>query len=409
MTGEIIKTSRCCMIVYATYPLAETRVQREAEVLLQHGYEVDVICLRLPDDLPVDAYKGVRIFREKYRFPLLGSKESGLRGKFLNYLRFFFSAAIRVAQLHREHKYDVIQVHNLPDFLVFSAIIPKLQGVPVILDLHDLMPEFFAGRFKDRMPWIAKLINWQERLSCRFADQVITVSEHWRQALIKRGVPAEKCSVVMNVADDKIFFPGADESTRSPRTDQFSLIYHGSIHERYGLNLAVEAIDQVRADIPDIHLTLIGHGDYLPHIVDMVEERGLNSYVTIDSLHLAEELPALIRRCDLGVVPYQNDVFTDGLLPTKLMEYAALGMPAIASRTTAIQAYFQDTNTEFFEPGNVNDLALQIRSLHGSPERVKELSLGSQKFNQRYNWSKVGADYVALVEQVRQRNDSKRR
>lgn len=401
---EKLNSKRCCMIVYAIYPLAETRVQREAEVLLRNGYDVDVICLRLPDDLSVDSYKGVRIFHEKYQFPFIDSKKSGLSGRLLNYFRFFLSAAIRVTRLHLENKYDVIQVHNLPDFLVFSAFIPKILGVPIILDLHDLMPEFFAGRFKERMSFVAKLVTWQERISCKFADHVITVSEHWRQALIKRGVPEQKCSVIMNVADDKIFAPCKEENHRQPGSEQFRIIYHGSIHERYGLDLAVEAVDQLRNEIPNIHLTLIGHGEFLPHIAQMVEERGLKQFVTLDSLHLAEELPGIIRSCDLGVVPYQNDVFTDGLLPTKLMEYAALGLPAIASRTTAIQAYFHDTNTEFFEPGNVDDLAERIRYLYDNPVRLAELARGSQKFNLRYNWSKVGGEYVALVEQVRQRN-----
>lgn len=395
---------RCCMIVYAIYPLGETRVQREAEVLMKNGYEVDVICLRLPNDLPIDLYKGVRIFREKYRFPFLDPTKAGLKARFLNYIRFFFSAAYRVAQLHAENRYDVIQVHNLPDFLVFCAFIPKLQGVPIILDLHDLMPEFFAGRFKSRMPLLARFITWQERLSCQFANHVITVSEHWRQALIKRGVPEHKCSTVMNVADDTIFFPCDKKDHDQNRADQFRLIYHGSIHERYGLDQAVMAVDQVRKDIPNIHLTLIGHGEFLPRIVEMVEERGLDQYVTIEGLRLAEELPDIIRSCDLGIVPYQNDVFTDGLLPTKLMEYAALGLPALASRTTAIQGYFSNTNTEFFEPGNVDDIVRGIRYLYANPLRLAELARGCQKFNQRYNWSKVGADYVTLVEQVRQKN-----
>jgi glycosyltransferase involved in cell wall biosynthesis len=401
---EYQKPKRYCMIVYAIYPLAETRVQREAEVLLRNGYAVDVICLRLPGDLPIDNYKGVRIFREKYRFPWLRSKKAGLRGRFFDYIRFFFSAGFRVTKLHLKNRYDIIHVHNLPDFLVFCALIPKIMGVPIILDLHDLMPEFFAGRFKTKMPFLARLIKWQERQSCRFADQVITVSEHWRQALIQRGVPELKCSVVMNVADDTIFTPCERGKTLPPRSDQFRLIYHGSIHERYGLNLAVEAVDQIKEEIPNIHLTLIGHGEYLPHIVRMVEERKLSHYVTIESLHLVEELPDIIRACDLGVVPYQNDVFTDGLLPTKLMEYAAVGLPAVAARTTAIQAYFSDTNTEFFEPGSALDLAKQIRYLHDNPERLTELSRGSQKFNQRYNWTKVGAEYVTLVEQVRRGN-----
>jgi glycosyltransferase involved in cell wall biosynthesis len=397
------KLKRCCMIVYAIYPLAETRVQREAEILLRNGYEVDVICLRLPNDLKVASYKGVRIFREKYRFPFHNSKKTSLTGKFLNYIRFFFSATARVTKLNFKHKYDIIQVHNLPDFLVFSAFIPKMMGVPIILDLHDLMPEFFAGRFKSRMSILAKIVKWQERVSCKFADHVITVSEHWRQALIKRGVSEHKCSAILNVADNQIFFPKSNGNGHHPDPDQFRLIYHGSIHERYGLDLVVMAVDQLREEIPNIHFTLIGNGDFLPQVAKLVEERELCKYVSMDTLRLAEELPDIIRSCDIGVVPYKDDVFTDGLLPTKLMEYAALEMPAIASRTTAIKAYFSDTNTEFFEPGNVDDLVEKIRYLHNDRERLAELSLGSQKFNQLYNWSKVGSEYVELVRRLQKK------
>jgi glycosyltransferase involved in cell wall biosynthesis len=178
------------------------------------------------------------------------------------------------------------------------------------------------------------------------------------------------------------------------------LIYHGSIVHRYGLDLALRAIDQVRQDIPNIHLTIVGGGHYKPTLIQMIQELGLSRHVTVDKLHIVEELPGIIRTADLGVVPYRNDVFTDGLLPTKLMEYAALGLPAIAARTTAIEAYFKDTMVGFFEPGDVDDLVRCIRVLYKNPERLAELAQGCQKFNQRYNWSKIGAEYAALVEHL---------
>jgi glycosyltransferase involved in cell wall biosynthesis len=113
-----------------------------------------------------------------------------------------------------------------------------------------------------------------------------------------------------------------------------------------------------------------------------------------------EELPEIIGAADIGVVPYRDDVFTDGLLPTKLMEYAALGLPALAARTTAIEACFRDTMVEFFEPDDVNDLARCIRLLYNGSERMAELREGSKEFNQRYNWPRISAEYVALVERL---------
>jgi glycosyltransferase involved in cell wall biosynthesis len=391
------------MIVFARYPLGETRVQREAEALVNHGYEVDVISLRAPDDAPVvDSHRGVRVFREPFHFPVRLSAGMREAQQFLNYLRFFAAAAFRVARLHRQKPYDTIQVHNVPDFLVFCALVPKLKGVPVLLDLHDLMPELYAGRLggsRNSLP--GRVILWQERQSCRFADHVITVSEHWRQALIGRGVPTQKCSVVMNVADPNIFHPLEGERPRLLDGSGLHMIYHGTIVNQYGLDLVLRAINQVRGDLPNVHLTLLGRGPHMPVLAQMVQELGLHEHVTLrDEIRPAEELPDIIRAADVGVVPYRNDVFTDGLLPTKLMEYAALGLPAIAARTAAIEAYFRDSMVEFFEPCDVDDLARCIRTLAGRPERLAELREGSEKFNQRYNWTRMGAEYAALVERL---------
>ena len=290
----------------------------------------------------------------------------------------------------------------MPDFLVFCALMPKLLGVPIILDMHDLMPEFYAERFGQTESFVARLIRFQERLACRFADHVITVSELWRQALIRRGLPENKCSVVMNVADESIFHPSEQVRFQPHNENSFRLIYHGTFVERNGLDLAIQAIDRARHDIPGIHLSLIGNGEYLLLMVRMIEELKLDRHVTIDGLHLAEELPEIIMSCHLGVVPIRNNVFTDTALSTKLMEYAALGLPVIAARTTANQAYHSDSNVEFFEPGDVDDLVRCILKLYHNPDRMAELARGSKKFNQRYNWTKISAEYVALVDGLRE-------
>lgn len=392
---------RHCMVVFAPYPLGETRVQREAEALVRNGYDVDVICVRLPGESPVDEYKGVKIYREKYRLPIALAKGGGLTEEFLKYIRFFLSAGIRVTRLHFKKKYATIQVHNLPDFLVFCALIPKLMGVPIVLDLHDLMPELYAGHFGWEKSLAVRLVRFQEHLACRFADHVITVTELWRQALIRRGVPENKCSVVMNVADESIFHPSEQARLQPHNGESFRLIYHGTFVERNGLDLAIQAVDRVRSDIPGIHLSLVGRGEYLPHMTRMIEEHGLSLHVSIDDLHLAEDLPGIILSCHLGIAPIRSDVFTDTALSTKLMEYAALGLPAIAARTTANQVYFSGTNVEFFESGNVDDLVRCILLLYHNPDRLTELARGCQKFNEQYNWTKIGAEYVALVDRLR--------
>jgi glycosyltransferase involved in cell wall biosynthesis len=157
----------------------------------------------------------------------------------------------------------------------------------------------------------------------------------------------------------------------------------------------------VRDDCPNIHLTILGKGSHIPTLAKLVQELDLEEHVVLrDEIRPVEELPAIIGAADIGIVPYRDDVFTDGLLPTKLMEYAALGLPAIAARTTTIEACFNDTMVEFFEPGSVGDLARCIRLLYNDSERLAELREGSTKFNQRHNWPDISAEYAALVDRL---------
>lgn len=390
---------RHCMIVHAYYPIGEPRVQREAEALIDNHYQVDVICLCQPGEPRRAIVNDVNIYRQ----PIHRHKGKGLGVQFLEYLAFFFMASWRLVALYFQRHYNVIQVHNLPDFLVFAALLPRLLGARVILDLHDLMPEFYASRFQNGMKkWQEWLIRWQELASCRFADHVITVTEPWRQTLIERGtVPANKCSVVMNLADTRLFRRDRVSSQRS-EDGRFHLFYHGTLARRYGIDLALLAINQLRCELPDLHLTIHGRGEYLGELQTLAKELGLGECVHFSTGYMPmEELPALIATADLGLIPYRRDVFTDGILPTKLMEYAALGVPAIAARTSAIEAYFDETTVQFFTPGDLDDLTRCIRELYHDRPRLAALSKNTEQFNQRYSWTVQSADYVRLVDTLR--------
>jgi len=385
---------RHCMVVHAYYPLTETRVRREAEGLVRSGYEVDVVCPRQPGEPARERYRGVEV----HRLPARIDKRS-LARQFLGYVHFFVLATIWVARLHRRRRYSTVQVHNLPDFLVFCAIVPKLQRVPVILDLHDLMPEFFAGRFgTGKRRFLSRVVAFQERAACRFADHVITVSHHWRDTLVRRGVGASKCSVVMNVADESVFTPVPRPVARSGR---FELVYHGTVAYRYGLDLVLEAIARLKDRVPALHLTVIGRGDQMADLVALRERLGIGRHVDLrDEYVVADQLPAILGPAALGVVAYRNDVFTDGLVPTKLMEYAVMGIPCVASRTTAIAAYFDGAMVDFCEPGAPDALARAIERLYADPVRRRRLSRNARRFTERYNWERIGAEYVQLVSKL---------
>jgi glycosyltransferase involved in cell wall biosynthesis len=397
------KAQRHCMVVHAYYPLGETRVQREAEALTENGIRVDLICLRGQGQPAREVINHVKI----HRVPVRRRNWKGITGQFLEYLAFFLFSGMRLARLHIQNPYHIVQIHNLPDFLVFTAILPRIMGARIILDLHDLMPEFYASRFgiKHHAIW-SRLVRRQEAISCRFAHHIITVTEFWRRSLIQRGIPVDKCSVVMNTADGRIFKPGR-YSIRSGDKPGLTLLYHGNISHRNGIDLIIQAIAILKKEAPDIDLIIHGGGDYLEELSSLGHKLGVISRIHFSrDLVPVEELPLIITRADVGIVSIRSDVFTDGILPTKLMEYAALGMPAVAARTSTISDYFDESMVEFFEPGDADGLAEAVRRLYFDRRRLRELSDNILSFNRRYCWDKQKADYIAMIRDLAVRKKS---
>jgi len=386
------------MVVHAYYPLGEVRVEREARALLQAGYEVDVICLQDKGDPPTDFIDGIQI----YRLPVKRHRGKGIRVQMLEYISFFVLAFIKLTGLHFRKRYSSVQVHNLPDFLVFTALVPRLTGAAVLLDLHDLMPEFFAANNDSGMDALpVRLLKFQEKMACAFASHVITVTELWKETLARRSAPASKISVVMNVADPGIFDRTVLPDRSNSSNGHFNIIYHGTITYRYGPDILLRAIDLLRNDIPSIHATIHGRGEFLEELKQLAQTLDLGSHVSFSDQYVpTSELSKMILGSDVGVVPYRRNVFTDGILPTKLMECVALGVPVIASRTPVIQVYFDDSMVQYFSPGEVEELANEILELYKDRARLGQIAENAERFNQKYNWASIASDYVALVNRL---------
>ncbi len=386
------RSLRHCMIVDNSYP--DIRVEREARALVARGHEVDVICARLEDEPRHEVIDGVRV----HRVPVRRQRGMGLRRQLTEYLSFGAWAAAELLRLQLRRRYDVVQAHNVPDFLVFAALPARLVGTQVMLDLHDLMPEFYASRFGGAMDGrMVRIVRWQERLSIGFADHILTVTDLWRDSLIARGVAPDKVDVVMNAPDETLFAPRPPTTGGKPPV---TVIYHGTLTHRYGIDLLVRAIDLARRRVP-LRLILHGRGEMLPQIESLVAELELQDVVSLSiALVPTAELARTIATADIGVVPNRNDVFTDGILPTKLMEYAALGVPAVVARSSATCAYFNDQMVRYVEAGDVNAMADAIVELANDPELRLRLATNAQEFTRAHPWTDEAARYVAIVERL---------
>ncbi len=391
---------RIAMMTYSTYPV-DARVRREAEALASRGDEVDVICLQLPGEALEEVAGGVRIYRHR-----MGGKYRGenLLIYLLRYLRFFLHCFWMISRLHLGRRYQVVQAHTMPDFLVFAALIPKLLGAKIILDVHDLMPELFMSKFGvTRRNLLIRLICAVERASIRFADRAIAVHEPHLDALVSHGNPREKFITLLNLMDEKLLSRQAAAPEKLPpngSNNHFTLIYHGSIEKRYGLDAALRAVARLKPKIPGLKFLVIGTGDNLDPLVRLAGELGLDCVHFSRAIFPMEELIPVIRRADLGVIPIVVDAFTRYGVPTKLYEYVALGVPVVITRLPAVQAYFSEDMLSFVESGNDRELADRILELYRDPQKRRRMAQQANRFNERYNWNSQKRKYLDFIDSL---------
>jgi glycosyltransferase involved in cell wall biosynthesis len=261
-------------------------------------------------------------------------------------------------------------VHSPPDFLVYVAAVPRLLGARVVFDVHDRVPELYAERFSKR-PAAIRALEAVERAAVRFASRVITVHDPYAQRLAQPKLPAGQIHVIFNSADERLFHRAAASGHRDAaelERDGVRLLHHGTLMERYGVDILVEAVHRLALPPQKLRLDILGEGDLMPRLRSMVHELGLDGQVFLHGYMPLDVMAEWIQRADLCIVPNRQSAFTDGILPTKLLEYVAMGRPVVVSRTQIVAQYFRDESLCYVPAGDPDALARAIGAFLEDPK-----------------------------------------
>jgi glycosyltransferase involved in cell wall biosynthesis len=167
------------------------------------------------------------------------------------------------------------------------------------------------------------------------------------------------------------------------------------VTRRLGIDLAIDAVGVLKNRIPDIRLHLWERGgDYLKQLWSQQDELGAESFVVIHPVVPIEEIPGVMISMDIGIIPYGNSAANQVMLPVKMMEYVALGIPVVAPRLRAIQHYFNDRMVSFYEPGNVEQMADAIWRLYLDENLKKSQVRSARGFLEEYGWEKKSAEFI---------------
>ena len=382
------------MLTHSHYE-SDNRVMRYAETLAARGDQVDVLALRRNASDPAEEMiRGVHLLRIQRRHTKVQGKEVSY---LLPTLLFTWRSFWRFRRLQARGPYDLIHAHNLPDFVVFAAAVPKRRGARVILDLHDLVPEFYLSRFKKSLTdFSVRLLLFTERLSARFADHVIVSNDLWLERVALRSKPAPHSSVFVNYVDEAIFHT----SHRAPRKNVFVVLFPGGLQWHQGVDLAVRAVARVATRRPEIEFRIYGDGHMKDDLVQLARELGVTDRVHFFEPVPVHQVPTLMAEADLGVVPKRADVFGNEAYSTKIMEFLSAGVPAVVARTRIDSYYFNDSLVRFFEPGSEVDLAAQIEYMMFHPELRDQFIANGLRHAALNGWNTKKADYLGLVDNL---------
>ena len=389
---------RVGMITHSFYE-SDNRVIRYAESLVERGDIVEVFALRRAAEMPKEeVINGVRVFRLQSRF---GKKQQSKSSYFWPLLQFLLISSWWITRRHWRMRYDLVHVHNIPDFLVFAAWYPKLTGAKVILDIHDIVPEFFASKFNaSEDSFLVWGLKWIERLSAAFANHIILSNHLWLDKYVARSTHRKKCSVFINYVDTGIFYPLPDRKT----SGKLVVLFPGGLQWHQGVDIAIRAFEQLLRRLPQAEFHIYGDGNMKPKLISLVEEMRLNGRVHFFQPLNLREIASVMANADLGVVPKREDSFGNEAYSTKIMEFMASGVPVVVSKTKIDSFYFNDSVVRFFESGNENDLAGAMGELLSQPELRRSLVTRANEYVASNNWAKHKAGYLQLVDSLCARN-----
>ncbi len=382
------RRARICFIRMNYFP-EEAHVRKNAEALTEAVYDVDIICLRQKGEKAREDYGSGRI----YRLPLSHKRSGALRYLF-EYAAFFAMAFWLVTFLDVRRPYKIIETYNVPDLIVFVALVPRLLGAKLVHYMFEATPEMYADRF-DLKPGglVERSLRWIERISVRFAHKSIVEGPYEREMRGLRGVDVDRIGVVMNVPEGHLFEPRAQAEANG--SVGCEIITHGSMLKRYGVQTLIRAMPRLRDQIPGLKLWIVGDGEHRQALEDLTMRLGVSGAVEFTGWVKHEDVSDYIGRCRIGIVPMLYNQ-----LPNKLFEYVAMGLPVVVGDVPSFRTAFGPETVQYYHTGDADELADRVLAVYRDPDAARAMAARAQETFERYTWDVMKEVYVGIHDEL---------
>jgi len=316
---------------------------------------------------------------------LYATPNEGLIRKTLSHLSFMVSSVL--LGWRAAGPADIVMVSSPTFFSIGSAwLLARLKRARFVVEVRDLWPAIFVelGVLTNRR--VIALLERLELAAYAAADEVVVVSDGFRENLISRGVPAAKVHTIRNGVSLDLFDPATppDPYLRAglgARPDECLVVYAGTHGISQGLPEAAVAATRL-VGLP-IHLAFVGDGADKPRLRHQVTELSLRN-VTLANAIPADLMPSLLATASILLVTLRDVPLLEAVIPSKIFEYLAAGRPVIGAVAGEAAQILREAGAVVVPPGDSAALAAAIRRLAADPEIRDIIAIQGRTYVERF-------------------------
>ncbi|RUA12162.1 MAG: glycosyltransferase family 1 protein [Flavobacteriia bacterium] len=400
---------RIGMILDKTFP-PDPRVENEALALIDAGFEVFLFCLKYHDEPEKEVIEKIQVRR--YSSGTLEYKLSALAYTFPLYTGKMYK---KILDFLNVNKIDAIHIHDIRIAEAVFKANKKLQ-LPVVLDLHDNMPEVMKD-YPHLQKFPGKQLispqKWKEKEEefIEKSDKVITVSNEFIEEVIDRtGIDRDKIVLVPNTVR-RSFYENAviDEDITERFWKNFTILYLGDTALRRGLLTAIEAVNILKTRIKHLKLIIVGESTTDDVLKAKVKELELEEFVVFEGWQDVSLFPSYITASDICISPLYRSAQHDVAYANKVFQYMSFAKPVVVSDALAQKKLVEETKSGLVhKEKDAKDLAEKIMLLYKDPELRKELGENGKRFiGEEFVWEKVSDSLVEIYYNFETNNSHK--
>ena len=376
------------MVLEREFP-PDDRVEKEAFSLSHAGHKVHIACYTRRNLPSLEKKNNYDIFRKPISALIYKSGAAQLVFPFyLNFWRRFINA------LYNKNQYDAIHIHDLP-LTRIGYELKRKHEIRLICDQHEYYSDWIvktahyntiAGRV------IKFLSNWKtyERFYLSKADAVITVESPLKDIYVQKvGLPDESVIVIPNTPRKSVFHnKNINQDIIAKYKNRFVLIYIGGLDRLRGLQLAIEAVVEIKQSLPEILLLLIGPKSKYYDIDSIVKEKGIADYFEWIPFQPIGVLPSYIAASDIGFfTPQLNRDEIHRTIATKIYQYIVMGKPVIVTMARMMQELVESNEIGFaVDDQDPREFIERVLEISGNSELRNSIKENTSRLSGRFSW-----------------------